>query len=60
LKGGISYASLTRRDSQSFDYWESFGTGLIVAALLITVGGVITVYINLFTRQKPDEGEELE
>lgn len=60
LAGGTSYTSLTRRDSLPLIYWEAFGTGLIIAALLITIGGIVNISISLFPRQINDEGEGLE
>ena len=60
LPGGISYASLTDRDGLPWDYWEPFGKGLVVAALLITIGGIGAALINLYPRRRSDEGEETE
>ncbi|MFU8771753.1 MAG: hypothetical protein ACNA8H_04950 [Anaerolineales bacterium] len=60
LAGGTSYANLIGRDSIAMGYWRAFDAGLIVAALLILVGGVIIVSFNLYVQHKKESGETSE
>lgn len=60
LAGGTSYANLIGRDSIAMGYWRAFDAGLIVAALLILVGGVIIVSFNFYVQHKKESGETSE
>jgi hypothetical protein len=44
LRGGAAYARLTGRGGLPRLYWDAFGVGVFVAAVLLIVGGVLNIY----------------
>jgi hypothetical protein len=58
LRGGAAYASLTGRDNLGGLYWDAFGAGISVAALMILIGGLIGGFSGILNRRASLQGEE--
>lgn len=58
LRGGAGYASLTGRESLPNLYWPAFGTGLVVATLLVVGGGAFNLSSGWLANRKNRDGEE--
>ena len=41
LRGGAAYARMTGRESGVQDYWDAFGVGLFVMAIILVIGAVL-------------------
>jgi ABC-type spermidine/putrescine transport system permease subunit II len=52
LVSGASYESLLGREGIAARYWDSFSVGMLVAALLILVGGGISIILARLERTK--------
>jgi len=57
LRGGAAYARLTGRPGQPGRFWDAYGSGLLVSALAILAGGLVSVLLPLIMRPAPGEGE---
>jgi hypothetical protein len=57
MRGGAAYALLIGRGELSRTYWPAFSLGLIVAALLIIVAGLVNLAAAALARRKQTEGE---
>jgi hypothetical protein len=57
LRGGASYSRLTDSDGIPRDYWDAFGMGAFVAALLILVGGLGYYVVPELSRTVKDQGK---
>jgi hypothetical protein len=57
LSGGASYEGLMVRNGLARKYWDAFSMGIVVAALLIILGGVINAASALISGRKQAEGE---
>jgi hypothetical protein len=50
LRGGAAYARMVGRGDLSRAYWDAYGIGLFVAALLIIIAGLFISLSSMFTR----------
>ena len=57
LRGGAAYAQLTGRGELPRVYWGPYGFGLVVAALLILIGGLVLSSVSLLARPPQVKGE---
>ena len=57
LRGGAAYSRLTDSDGIPRDYWDAFGMGTFVAALLILVGGLGYYVVPELSRTVKDQGK---
>lgn len=57
VRGGASYARLSGREDTPGRYWNSYGIGLFVAALLILVGGLFYVTYPMLARPPKPAGK---
>jgi len=57
LAGGASYEGLMVRNGLARKYWDAFSMGIIVAAMLIILGGVFNAVSALISSRKQAEGE---
>jgi hypothetical protein len=57
LRGGAAYSRLTESDGIPRDYWDAFGMGAFVAALLILVGGLAYYVVPELSRTVKDQGK---
>jgi len=57
LRGGAAYAQLTGRGELPRTYWGPYGFGLVVAALLILIGGLVLSSVSLLARSPQVKGE---
>jgi hypothetical protein len=60
LPGAVSYLRINDQARLARPYWDAFGNGLLIAALLIVVGGFISGSANILQRTQPVSIEELE
>jgi hypothetical protein len=52
LRGGAAYARLMEDPEQPRRYWDAYGAGLVVAALILLVGGAIYALRPLVSRRQ--------
>lgn len=57
LRGGAAYSRLTESDGIPREYWDAFGMGAFVAALLILVGGLGYYVVPELSRTVQDQGK---
>ena len=57
LRGGAAYSRLTDSDGIPREYWDAFGMGAFVAALLILVGGLGYYVIPELSSIVQDQGK---
>jgi ribosomal protein L40E len=57
LRGGAVYARLTGRPGQPGRFWDGYGAGLFVSALVVLVGGLVSTLLPLVRR--PAQAEEV-
>lgn len=57
LRGGAAYSRLTESDGIPREYWDAFGMGAFVAALLILVGGLGYYVIPELSSIVQDQGK---
>ena len=50
LRGGAAYARQTGRDDLPRKYWDAYGMGMFVAALLIIFGGLVISLSSMLSR----------
>ena len=60
LPGAVSYLRINDGANLARPYWDAFGNGLLIASLLIVVGGFISVSANILRRTQPGSIEELQ
>lgn len=58
LAGGASFERLQGRPGQARKYWDSFSLGLLLAVVLILVGGAISSALALLSNRKMADGEK--
>jgi hypothetical protein len=56
LRDGAAYANLTGRSGLPRKYWDAFSVGLLVAGVLITIGGMASIALVVLTRLRKSEG----
>ncbi len=57
LSGGATYERLQGQNGLGRKYWDAYSIGLLLAEILIVVGGAFSLLAALRTRQKVDEDE---
>jgi hypothetical protein len=60
LAGGVAYEKINQESNFARSYWDAFSSGVIIAELLIVIGGTFGVFITFvnFSRREPGELEE--
>jgi hypothetical protein len=58
LAGGASFEDLNGRTGLGSIYWNAFSLGMLVAVLLILIGGLVTVVSTVWARTEATEGEK--
>jgi hypothetical protein len=56
LRDGAAYARLTGRSGLPRKYWDAFSVGLLVAGVLITIGGLANIALVVLARLRKSEG----
>jgi hypothetical protein len=56
LRDGAAYANLTGRSGLPRKYWDAFSVGLVVAGVLITIGGMASIALLMLSRYRKSEG----
>lgn len=56
LRDGAAYANLTGRSGLPRKYWDAFSVGLLVAGVLITIGGMANIALVVLARLRKSEG----
>ncbi|MBN2550323.1 MAG: hypothetical protein JXB15_14260 [Anaerolineales bacterium] len=59
LAGGATFQSALGRSGEAAGYWSSFQAGILVATLLILVGGIVYVGLFLFRSEKDGAKREV-
>ncbi len=57
LSGGATYERLQGQNGLGRKYWDSYSLGLLVAEILIVIGGAVNFLAALQARQKVDKDE---
>ncbi len=58
LAGGAAYQRLNDAGQLTRSYWDAYGNGLLIAALLIVVGGAISTVAKYLRKPDPGRNEE--
>jgi hypothetical protein len=56
LRDGAAYANLTGRSGLPRKYWDAFSVGLLIAGMLITIGGMANIALVVLARYRKSEG----
>jgi hypothetical protein len=56
LRDGAAYANLTGRSGLPRKYWDAFSVGLVIAGVLITIGGMANIALFVLSRYRKSEG----
>jgi hypothetical protein len=56
LRDGAAYANLTGRSGLPRKYWDAFSVGLVLAGVLITIGGMASIALLMLSRYRKSEG----
>ncbi len=51
LSGGALYEASIGRQNLAVEYWDAFGFGILMAQLLLLVGGALSLILNLSSRK---------
>jgi hypothetical protein len=60
LAGFAAYESITGQTGPARSYWDAYSAGMLVAAGLFLLGGLMYGGLALFSSRKPDKGEGAE
>jgi hypothetical protein len=58
IAGGVAYESLTGQEGLGRQNWDAFGAGLLVAEMVILVGGIIGLFSSFLADAKKRESKE--
>jgi hypothetical protein len=57
LAGGAAFESISGREGIVRLYWDAFGTGLVIAAALMLLGGIASLALALISKPDVNEGK---
>jgi hypothetical protein len=57
LAGGAAFESISGMEGVARLYWDAFGTGLVIAAALMLLGGIASLVLALISKPDTSEGK---